>query len=54
MRRTLAVAAGPKECETVQDEEIPPSPLTARTYNASKVRLSATLSKEPEVELAML
>ncbi len=44
----------PKESETVQDKELLPSSLTARTDNAPKVRFSATLGEEPEVELALV
>jgi len=38
----------------VQDEVILPSPITVPTSNALKVRFSATLGQEPEVELALI
>ena len=42
-----------KVSETVLDEEILLFPLTARTDNAPKVRFSATLGQEPEIELSL-
>ena len=44
----------PKEPEPVQDKEILPSPLTARTDNAPKVRFFVTVGEELEVEVALL
>jgi hypothetical protein len=45
----------PKVSETVQDEEILPSPPCGkRTDNAPKVRFCATVGEEPEIELALV
>jgi hypothetical protein len=43
-----------KESETVQDEEILRLPTLVRTDNTPTVRFSATLGKEPEIELALV
>jgi hypothetical protein len=43
-----------KEFEMVQDEEIRLSPVCSdRIDNAPKIRFSATVGEEPEVELAL-
>ena len=54
MRCPLAVAAGPKECETVQDQEIPPSPPNCTNLQCLEGRFSATLGQDPEIELALV
>ena len=44
----------PKVSETVLNEEILLISLTERNYNTPKVRSSATLGEEPEVEFHAL